>query len=421
MSKRFPRAKWTLPLVIDPPQTTCFIVPVPDDIFHKAAFLGALATLGSAKAWADDPGHRARLVAQVWRRIADNLKSQPCDVERQLIGGVLEDCGMRLRISPDNSCIIQCFDECAQTWGDWFDVTKCAPGAVSQEGPGGTPDIGSQHCYDIVIPGNSQWISPIGIQDGDTVDISLVGGGWFDGAGWYCPNGQSYVLGGCTGAGTTSGSDPAPAILHGRLIASTDGGSSWQDGYNTSPNISVGQTPVNLLLQMNDDSLGDNGGSVHLQVCITHNAVATWSQDWDFTISSGGFQTRNSGGIPSSANVAGTGWTRISSDGSNYIQFALLHTDFILTDVWFDYVTNAAYQGYQGLGIGLDTAPSNNLYYDSPGTKANSPGGRAEYTGSAPGAGQTGLFVSAVSDPAGTISKWVAGHAEGTGRNPFLP
>ena len=420
MSRNNPAPKWVLPLVMEPPTSTCYLVPVPDDIYHRAAFMGALATLGHWTAWKRDAEHRGAKAAGVWQRIADNLKSQPCDVERQLVGGVLEDCGMRLRISPTNTCIIQCFDECAQTWGDWFDVSQCVPAGATQPGPGGSPDVGSEHCYDTVIPGNSQWISPIPIVDGDVVEISLVGGGWFDGAGWYCPNGQTFVLGGCTGAGTTSGTDPAPSINHGRLIASTDGGASWQDGYNTDPLILAGQTATNLLLQMNDDTLGDNYGSIHLRVCIKHNLPSAWSIDFDFTLGSGGFQTRNSSGVPSSSWVGGTGWARISSDGANYIQFTLLHTDFILTKLWADYVTNAAFQSYQGLGLGLDTIPTNNLINDSPGTLANSPGGRIEFDGSHPGAGNTTIYITAVSDPAGTVSKWTHAHAEGTGTNPFI-
>jgi len=289
MSKKYPRAKWTLPLIVDPQAYICYTIRVPDEVYYNAAFLGALATLGSAASWADDPQHKAIAVAQVWRTIADNLKFQPCDVERQLIGGVLEDCGMRLRISPDNSCIIQCFDECAQTWGDWFDVSQCAPGAVVQPPPGGTPDVGSTTCYDVVLPGNSQWISPIPIQEGDEITISQESGGWSDGAGWYCPNGQSYALGLCTGAGATSGTDPAPAVLHGRLVASLDGGASWQDGYNATINIPIGETSNNLLLQMNDVSLGDNYGSITLKVCIDHAGVATWDHQFDFTAGQQGF------------------------------------------------------------------------------------------------------------------------------------
>jgi hypothetical protein len=392
-------------------------VPVPDDIFHRAAFLGALATLGHWTAWQRDPLHKAAKVAGVWQRIADNLKSQPCDVERQLTGGVLEDCAMRLRISPDNSCIIQCFDECAQTWGDWFDVSQCAPGAVSQPGPGGTPDVGSEHCYDTVITGNSQWISPIPIQDGDTVTISGVGGGWFDGAGWYCPNGQSYVLGGCSGAGGLNGGDPAPTLNHASLIASTDGGSSWQSGYNTSPTILAGQTATNLLLQMNDASLGDNGGSIHLKVCIKHEAVSTWVMDFDFLSASGGWTPVATHG----SWVNAVGWTSdpVSNRDTCYLQFPFTTQDFILTKAEMTTQTTAAPAGYAQAGIAFDGAPaflvSGNAGY------ADTPGGTLSFVGSISPGSYPKMNLALNINNANTDPNISHAHFEGTGHNPFLP
>jgi len=78
MSKRYPRAKWVLPNVVDPSTSVCYTVPVPNDRFHIAAFLGALQDLGSATQWADDEGHTAKDVAQVWRDIIDELEKELC-------------------------------------------------------------------------------------------------------------------------------------------------------------------------------------------------------------------------------------------------------------------------------------------------------------------------------------------------------
>jgi len=388
------------------------MISVPDDEQHIAAFRGVIGKLGTWQIWADDVFHSGKQLAAIWRAVVDNIRECP-DPLSVGFGGQLEDCGMRLRISPDNSCIIQCFDECAQTWGDWFDVTKCAPGAVSQEGPGGTPDVGSQNCYDIVIPGNSPWISPIPIQDGDTVDISLVGGGWFDGAGWYCPNGQTYVLGACTGAGVTSGSDPAPSLLHGRLIASTDGGSSWQDGFNTSPVIAVGQAPTNLLLQMNDDSLSDNGGSIHLQVCITHNAVSTWSHTFDFTLASGGW-------VPYGGNFAswvpGTGWIHGSAAvEAVYAAFTCAH-DSIFTRVSLTFTTNAPHVYYQGCAI-QRTGPHDLARNDA---LAESPGGTLNQAGLSQIVPAGDQIVCAINtDTSVTSLILTSALFEGTGFDPF--
>jgi len=78
MSKRYPRAKWVLPNVVDPTTSVCYTVPVPNEKFHIAAFLGALQDLGSATQWADDEAHTAKEVAQVWRDIIDELERELC-------------------------------------------------------------------------------------------------------------------------------------------------------------------------------------------------------------------------------------------------------------------------------------------------------------------------------------------------------
>jgi len=126
VSKRYPRAKWPLPIDVNPETSTCWRVPVPDDIYYGSAFRGALATLGSAVSWADDPGHTAVDVANVWREIADNLErcgailidvrqneETPCILEKQIDGGDWEQfadlqlCPPKLRT---NHGIIEWFD-----------------------------------------------------------------------------------------------------------------------------------------------------------------------------------------------------------------------------------------------------------------------------------------------------------------------
>jgi len=84
MSKRYPRAKWVLPAVVDPPRR-CYTIRVPDEQFHVAAFLGVLQDLGSGMQWADDDAHTAKDVAQVWRQVIDeierdgNCMDDPCN------------------------------------------------------------------------------------------------------------------------------------------------------------------------------------------------------------------------------------------------------------------------------------------------------------------------------------------------------
>jgi hypothetical protein len=413
MSVRNPRARYVLPEHIDAPRL-CFKVPVPNDPQHIAAFLGAIRSLGSWYSWQEDPTHKASKVSAVWRKIGDNLKPQDCTVDVANIGGDIEDC-MKLRIDPDNSCIIQCFDDCSQTWGTFLDVSSCVPGAAGQPNPGGTPSAGTENCYDILIAGNSQWISPVPVKDGDSIVISAVGGGWFDGAGWFCPNGQGYVLGACTGSPVFSGSDPAPSIAHARLIGTLDSGASWNDAYNTTIPILPGTAPTNLILQMNDPSLSDNGGSIHLKVCITTNNPTNWTHDFDFTTSSGGWNPLSTATAQWLTTV---GWSSGAPGGAPedcVIDFIALHPCTIT--VW-DTVCNvsAVHQSYQGAQY-----RHNGSSFFSNNALAETPGGTLSFAGTlliTPGDDiQCSFNVSG--SPLGTAVQ-VSMHFEGTGTNPFI-
>lgn len=61
---------YILPLEIDPPRFS-ICIEIPDDIYHIAAFWGALDTLTWSKNWQRDEAHTAAQVSRVWTRIID--------------------------------------------------------------------------------------------------------------------------------------------------------------------------------------------------------------------------------------------------------------------------------------------------------------------------------------------------------------
>jgi hypothetical protein len=63
MTRKNPPAQWVLPDVVNPPDSICITVPVPNDRKHIGAFYGALFNLTSARFWQDDLAHTAREVA----------------------------------------------------------------------------------------------------------------------------------------------------------------------------------------------------------------------------------------------------------------------------------------------------------------------------------------------------------------------
>jgi len=420
MSKKYPRAKWTLPTTVNPSTSTGWCVPVPDDPFHKAAFLGALANLTMSNQWAHDDDHTAAQVARVWTDIIDNL--EPCPM--------LSDVNIRLK--PTDFCTIQLTLDGGATWTDVADLSDCANAAANsildqaildgRIGAGGQQPANGGiieaicYDYDVTLQGNGRWLSPIPVQAGDTIEVTQVNGGWWDGNvlnSWHCPDGRTYGLGVCADVYNDEGTDPLTTAHHmvivGNLPAATV---HWFDLITGPYTVPSGELLQDLFLQANDASLSDNQGSAtfHVQIC-----KGTWIADYDFLADDGGFVTR----AAHSTWAAGQGWARSSSDGGNFLLKHLNTTAFTLKSAYADYVTNAAHQGYQATGLGWN-GPT---YYqlEAPGTVAQSPGGRISWTGSLSGSGHTDAAIDVVSDPAASVSRWTHAHFEGTGTNPFAP
>lgn len=270
MTRRNPPAKWTLPNTVDPPTSTCYIVPVPDDPFHHAAFLGALAALGAAYKWADDPTHKAKDVAEVWREIADNLKKCPPPPKPIYIIEECEEMALcdQIRWHDGKLQVLCC--------GEWQDVpgTEGAGGPVGEQPPPQSrPDPGDSLCFNVGLAANNQWLFPTGISSGDILTITGAEGGWTDGTGrWYCPTGDRYILGNCIATCEHQSGDPDSVACHMEIIGMIEGGPTFslsQSPYTVPAGISGAQ----LTFQANDGTPSDNGGTVRFQVCLENGAA----------------------------------------------------------------------------------------------------------------------------------------------------
>lgn len=179
------------------------------------------------------------------------------------------DC-MRLRIHPDDPCIIQ--HECSPgVWENWYDPRACiGSSVVVQPSPGG--DLPEFECseYDVTLRASDRWLLPVPVSDGYTVQISDVSGGWNDSSlQWSCPDGRQYFLGICGTQQPAQETDPLQTVNHMRLIAEVDG--VFYDAYNTTITVPAGTEDTQLYFQANDGSLEGNQGSVsfHVKVCNT--------------------------------------------------------------------------------------------------------------------------------------------------------
>lgn len=273
MPRKNPPAKWPLPDTVNPSGRKCIQVQVPDDPMHIAAFRGAMLMLSSGVNWQDDPTHKAKDVALVWREIVDAMDWGCNDVPQvQFMSS-----GCELSASFDGG----------ETWQSIFNAYNCAREAAKDEissqrndgniqGGGqpsgvGTGNAGQCYDWDVQLYGSQQWVFPIALEADDTVEISNVRGAWGDGPlgslnYWYCPDGTPYILGACAGNPTTNSNDPMPTTNHMRLVGRF--GDVWQDMYYGMYTIPVDGV-YNAALQANDSPIADNSGSItfHVKVC----------------------------------------------------------------------------------------------------------------------------------------------------------
>lgn len=300
MTRRNPPAKWVLPGTVNPAGRRCFTIQVPDEEQHIAAFRGAMLDLASGYKWADDPTHKAREVALVWRDVIEQMED--C-VQILLRPNPLDDC--ELQISYDNGA----------TWETRFNAYSCAtraiidqfgpdssqPGSRSQPGeqPGGAAPAPAQ-CFDLdlTVNANSMLLIPLALASGWTLTFTQVKGAWNDGNighDWVCPTGHAFFLGTCSAlVEGTDAADPIPTSPHMLFIMRLADGTYVAppiDG--TAYVIPASQPAGNYFLLANDSVLSDNQGSValHLLACNTG-----WCYHFDFSLNNQSFVAYNCAG-----------------------------------------------------------------------------------------------------------------------------
>lgn len=308
MSKRFPRAQWTLPTVIDPPTRLCVVVPVPDERFHRAAFWGAMLDLASAYKWQDDVAHRARMVALVWRDIVDNLTYSDCAPKPTPGAITLEDTlSSQIRISPDDSCIIQMW--CIDHWEDWYDPRNCiatgAGQARARDGEQPPPGSTAQYCQ--TVQANVAYLYPVQVNAGDVITVDDLGGAWSHMrfgllSQWYCPDGSTYALGDCGGASTTDAGNPLPAEPDMLLLAYI-AGTYYPLRVGSPLNVPAGVVNENMLLVPNTADPTIAQGSI--SACITIQTVGALPVTVSYLYGSGPTQVSDGGTFIFSSSTVG--------------------------------------------------------------------------------------------------------------------
>jgi hypothetical protein len=285
------RAKWALPDPVEPGTRRCFIVQVPDEPHHIAAFRGALYELAKPYAWGDDEAHTALDVGELWSELWANITEVDCGMLDLQFRVCETGCG--LEYSVDGGANWTCIDLTTCITSLAQDAIQNAIDDGTLEQPGGQPSPenppvpGECSSFHVVLEANSKWKLPFAINTGDTLEITDYFGGWTDGAFlWYCADGKSYVLNTCGNDNAFQGADPLQAGNHMQLIGGYDTVAPvYFDPLSGIFTVPAGVVDQEAWIQANDDPIYDDAGQVNFDITICTGA---WCHEWDFTASSGG-------------------------------------------------------------------------------------------------------------------------------------
>lgn len=277
------RDRFQIPDVIDPPNTICLTMTVPDDPIHIANLLGALYGLCFGPNYTSDNAHSATELVQVWRRYYSTIKLDNCPVpgDTPLIDEYEDEMSLCEQLRFQNG-VLQ-----AYCCGKWEDIT----GQPSQGiGGGGQPGAGSPQpapgggCQDYQgnMGGAAPWYLPTSVSTGDTIDVHDISGAFYDAfnSRWFCPDGSEFFVT-CIGISFTDSGSQMPTVSTGRLIAKI--GSVYYDVQGSTFTVPGGHTNDPVQFEMNTPTPAGSGGNVAFTVTVCNNQAGSWSHVFDFT------------------------------------------------------------------------------------------------------------------------------------------
>lgn len=291
MTRRNPPAKWVLPDVVNPPDSLCFQVQVPNEKFHIAAFKGALYALSSARFWQDDPAHTALQVAKIWQEIYDKISQVDCNPKTVPTGTSVELPGMSELIqvicNDAGDCILQyrC-DVCS----DWITAANLSqvnkPANTGPDNP--QPGAGKCMTYHGRLDGNAAYLMPAIVNTGDVITFSNFNGSTSATNGlFYCANGQELFLT-CFGTPPAGGgSDIDASHPHYGLIVTI--GSNHYLASAGPITVPGGVANAQVTLRINSVATDILGAGFSFDVEDCNNQTASFTHVFDFSINDGGW------------------------------------------------------------------------------------------------------------------------------------
>ena len=395
-----------LPNVVDPPDALCFVVRVPNDTWHIAAFLGTLHDLTNWFNWQRDDAKTGKEAARVWRDIWTSLKAQSCNAPTAPSGAEIEDF-MPIRVDCDCNVFVTCCDGTEKQI-----LTSAQVQALIQQQPGqGAPQPQAGGCvtYHTDLPANQIFLIPAPVNAGDTITIRNVVGAVHDNQviDWSCPDGNAYFAGLCTTIVEPSQPlDPLSSANHGQLIVEIAGTfhALLPEVAFTVPSGIVNQQPT---IQANLQ-LATASGSFQFDAQVCNNQAGVWCRELDFTVSNFGFLGQSPCTVPAGVWTGGVGWVVeiVSVGGGNYDNEVCISTTFSspieITDVEMVYDLTHGTHGTTGLQTSAILANSTVLWQTVEPNPPNGTGLVASWHGDM--AGVTELTLNITPDQGNTPS-----------------
>lgn len=327
-----------------------------------------------------------------------------------LLGGLVEDFVMPIRVDCDCNVFVTCCDgsEVQLALKDMLDQPNQPSGAPQP------PAGGGQQAYSqCLLPGKAS-ILPTVVNTGDTLSVESINGAWNDttneGFIWRTGDGLYYFLGaGQVGTEVYFGTDPVPTSPHMSLIAYIDGNfyGLYPGGGLTVPAGIVNQQ-VSIMVNT-DAAAADMNGQVCFVINVVNNQGALWTFDCDFRISPSGFVA----GSPlfiAGKWVLGSGWVADSNPNS-FAASRVLTGGGTMTRMVLTGHDGGPIDMFSGATVELP-APTHNFF--------QTPVGAVNWTvDSGPIALPMGQVTISLSDGGNTDLQIWTFHAEGYGPYPF--
>lgn len=305
------RSRWALPAVVNPPDSLCCLVNVPNDQNHIAAFLGAIYELTRPYSWQNDTAHTAIQAGAVWQPIFDALRLELCSDfvcpvtidEWEDFMSVCES----LRFNPATG-LFEGF--CC---GSWSAISGQPVGGLFGSGSAVGQPLpaagGGCQTYTVRMSASDQQIVAPVVNTGDVITVSAITGNWTDGSGtWFTPSGNIFFAGIAGAPSGANGADPVITGPHMGLLVKIAGVFHYI-GDGAAYTVPGGVTNALVIFQANDASLTDDSGQIAFNVQICNNQAAAWSHKFDFKTSPHGW-TINTIGVW----TAGVGFTNTDAN-----------------------------------------------------------------------------------------------------------